>query len=340
MGEGSSPRRWTRGPCKAEKPTQGAPARAQKPTSGAPARAHLPELVSKFAVLDHHLGSFMPTASAKRGQPRDVWRHTNRINAGRKSSREPRRAAARRPACCPRQAPRVSTRSPDGVPRFCVRSARAGAGAPAAPEFAALRASGLRAGEEGGGAGTAAPLPTRAPEGRGMQGDARAAAGRQGAAAGSRYARARPRRRRREILREIFSSRLHLPSILLFAETTISGSLRFLLCLISSGPPAKVLQVSWSIGPLPSPGLAISRGRLGDGGGTEEGGRRRGRGYGTWRASLGRQGQLARLVVGLSSALARTNSSRQRRATNHGAKDSTAAGAGRGPGAVTRRYCR
>ena len=83
-------------------------------------------------------------------------------------------------------------------------------------EFAALRASGLRAGEEGGGAGTAAPLPTRAPEGRGMQGDARAAAGRQGATAGSRYARARPRRRRREILREIFSPRLHLPSILLF----------------------------------------------------------------------------------------------------------------------------
>ena len=133
MGEGSSPRRWTRGPCKAEKPTQGAPARAQKPTQGAPARAHLPELVSKFAVLDHHLGSFMPTASAKRGQPRDVWRHTNRTNPGRKSSRKPRRAAARWPACCPRQAPRVSTRSPDGDPRFCVRSARAGVGAPAAP---------------------------------------------------------------------------------------------------------------------------------------------------------------------------------------------------------------
>ena len=133
MGEGSSPRRWSRGPCKAEKPTQGAPARAQKPTSGAPARAHLPELVSKFAVLDHHLGSFMPTASAKRGQPKDDWRHTNRTNPGRKSSREPRRAAARRPACCPGHAPRVSTRSPDGDPRFCVRSARAGVGAPAAP---------------------------------------------------------------------------------------------------------------------------------------------------------------------------------------------------------------
>ena len=55
-----------------------------------------------------------------------------------------------------------------------------------------------------------------------MQVDARAAAGRQGAAAGSRYARARPRRRRREILLEIFSPRLLLPSILLFAETTIS----------------------------------------------------------------------------------------------------------------------
>ena len=93
-------------------------------------------------------------------------------------------------------------------------------------EFAALRASRLRAGEEGGGAGTAAPLPTRAPEGRGMQGDARAAAGRQGAAAGSRYARARPRRRRREILREIFSPRLHLPSILLFAETTIENPVK------------------------------------------------------------------------------------------------------------------
>ena len=45
-------------------------------------------------------------------------------------------------------------------------------------EFAALRASRLRAGEEGGGAAVPAPLPTRAPEGRGMQGDARAAAGR------------------------------------------------------------------------------------------------------------------------------------------------------------------
>ena len=153
MGEGSSPRRWSRGPCKAEKPTQGAPARAQKPTQGAPARAHLPELVSKFAVLDHHLGSFMPTASAKRGQPRDVWRHTNRTNPGRKSSREPRRAAARRPACCPRQAPRVSTRSPDGDPRFCVRSARAGVGAPAAPGVccaACRQAAGGRGGRRGG----------------------------------------------------------------------------------------------------------------------------------------------------------------------------------------------
>ena len=153
MGEGSSPRRWSRGPCKAEKPTQGAPARAQKPTQGAPARAHLPELVSKFAVLDHHLGSFMPTASAKRGQPRDVWRHTNRTNPGRKSSREPRRAAARRPACCPRQAPRVSRWSPDGGSRFCVRSPRAGAGAPAAPGVccaACKQAAGGRGGRRGG----------------------------------------------------------------------------------------------------------------------------------------------------------------------------------------------
>ena len=94
-------------------------------------------------------------------------------------------------------------------------------------EFAARRARRLRAGEEGGGAGTAAPRPTRALEGRGQQGDARAAAGRQGAAAGSRYARARPRRRRREILREIFSPRLHLPSILLFAETnTVEPAIR------------------------------------------------------------------------------------------------------------------
>ena len=211
MGEGSSPRRWSRGPRKAEKPTQGAPARAQKPTSGAPARAHLPELVSKFAVLDHHLGSFMPTASAKRGQPRDVWRHTNRTNPGRKSSSEPSRAAARRPACCPRQAPRVSTRSPDGDPRFCVRSARAGVGAPAAPEFAALRASGLRAGEEGGGAGTAAPRPTRALEGRGQHGDARAAAGRQSAAAGRRYARTSAARPRCAISRARFLLCLLLP---------------------------------------------------------------------------------------------------------------------------------
>ena len=163
MGKGSSPRRWSRGPCKAEKPTQGAPARAQKPTQGAPARAHLPELVSKFAVLDHHLGSFMPTASAKRGQPRDVWRHTNRTNPGRKSSREPRRAAARRPACCPRQAPRVSRWSPDGGPRFCVRSARAGAGAPAAPGVccaACKQAAGGRGGRRGGDSRPAADART------------------------------------------------------------------------------------------------------------------------------------------------------------------------------------
>ena len=136
---------------------------------------------------------------------------------------EPRRAAARRPACCPRQAPRVSTRSPDGDPRFCVRSARAGVGAPAAPEFAALRASGLRAGEEGGGAGTAAPRPTRALEGRGQQGDARAAAGRQSAAAGRRYARTSAARPRCAISRARFLLCLLLPSILLFAETTILG---------------------------------------------------------------------------------------------------------------------
>ena len=109
-------------------------------------------------------------------------------------------------------------------------------------EFAALRASRLRAGEEGGGAGTAAPRPTRAPEGRGQQGDARAAAGRQGAAAGSRYARARPRRRRRELLREIFSPRLLLPSILLFAETTI------------------VMIVPWQIGLLCERGTCSRRG--------------------------------------------------------------------------------
>ena len=140
------------GPCKAEKPTQ-----------GAPARAHLPELVSKFAVLDHHLGSFMPTASAKRGQPRDVWRHTNRTNPGRKSSSEPRRAAARRPACCPRQAPRVSTRSPDGDPRFCIRSARAGVGAPAAPGVccaACAQAAGGRGGRRGGDSRPAADART------------------------------------------------------------------------------------------------------------------------------------------------------------------------------------
>ena len=34
MGEGISPRRWSRGPRKAEKPTQGASARAQCPTRG------------------------------------------------------------------------------------------------------------------------------------------------------------------------------------------------------------------------------------------------------------------------------------------------------------------
>ena len=67
--------------------------------------------------------------------------------------------------------------------------------------------------------------PTRAPAGWGLQGDIRAAAGRQGAAAGRRYARARPRRRRRELLREIFSPRLLLPSILLFAEATIRENL-------------------------------------------------------------------------------------------------------------------
>ena len=88
-------------------------------------------------------------------------------------------------------------------------------------EFAALRAGRLRAGEEGGGAGTAAPRPTRAPEGRGQQGDARAAAGRQGAAAGHRYARASAARPRCAISRARFLLRLQLPSILLFAETTI-----------------------------------------------------------------------------------------------------------------------
>ena len=137
MGEGSSPRRWSRGPCKAEKPTQGAPARAQKPTSGAPARAHLPELVSKFAVLDHHLGSFMPTASAKRGQPRDVWRHTNRTNPGRKSSSEPRRAAARRRRCSD-----ASTRGADAKAGVAVR----------APRGDARRLSGAARGPPGRGA--------------------------------------------------------------------------------------------------------------------------------------------------------------------------------------------
>ena len=90
-------------------------------------------------------------------------------------------------------------------------------------EFAALRASRLRAGEEGGGAGTAAPRPTRAPEGRGQQGDARAAAGRQGAAAGRRYARTSAARPRCAISRARFLLRLQLPSILLFAETTINS---------------------------------------------------------------------------------------------------------------------
>ena len=43
MGEGISPRRWSRGPRKAEKPTQGAPARAQNPAPAAkmaPSGAH------------------------------------------------------------------------------------------------------------------------------------------------------------------------------------------------------------------------------------------------------------------------------------------------------------
>ena len=43
MGKGSSPRRWSRGPCKAEKPTQRAPARAQNPAPAAkmaPSGAH------------------------------------------------------------------------------------------------------------------------------------------------------------------------------------------------------------------------------------------------------------------------------------------------------------
>ena len=178
MGEGSSPRWWSRGPCKAEKPTQGAPARAQKPTQGAPARAHLPELVSKFAVLDHHLGLFMPTASAKRGQPRDVWRHTNRTNPNAKARAN---HAAPRPGG-PRAAPDRRRASPGGaltaVPAFASAHRAPAPEHRRRREFAALRASRLRAGEEGGGAGTAAPLPTRAPEGRGMQGDARAAAGR------------------------------------------------------------------------------------------------------------------------------------------------------------------
>ena len=72
-------------------------------------------------------------------------------------------------------------------------------------EFAARRARRLRAGEEGGGAGTAAPRPTRAPEGRGVQGDARAAAGRPSAAAGHRYARASAARPRCAISRERIS---------------------------------------------------------------------------------------------------------------------------------------
>ena len=85
-------------------------------------------------------------------------------------------------------------------------------------EFAARRARRLRAGEEGGGAGTAAPRPTRALEGRGQQGDARAAAGRQSAAAGRRYARTSAARPRCAISRARFLLCLLLPSILLFAE--------------------------------------------------------------------------------------------------------------------------
>ena len=90
-------------------------------------------------------------------------------------------------------------------------------------EFAARRARRLRAGEEGGGAGTAAPRPTRALEGRGQQGDARAAAGRQSAAAGHRYARASAARPRCAISRARFLLSLQLPSILLFVETTIDS---------------------------------------------------------------------------------------------------------------------
>ena len=54
MGKGSSPRRWSRGPCKAEKPTQRAPARAQKPTQGAPARAGCPTPAAKSAPSGAH----------------------------------------------------------------------------------------------------------------------------------------------------------------------------------------------------------------------------------------------------------------------------------------------
>ena len=77
--------------------------------------------------------------------------------------RKPRRAAARRPACCPRQAPRVSRWSPDGGPRFCVRSARAGAGAPPAPGVccaACAQAAGGRGGRRGGDSRPAADART------------------------------------------------------------------------------------------------------------------------------------------------------------------------------------
>ena len=77
--------------------------------------------------------------------------------------RKPRRAAARRPACCPRQAPRVSRWSPDGGPCFCVRSPRAGAGAPAAPGVccaACKQAAGGRGGRRGGDSRPAADART------------------------------------------------------------------------------------------------------------------------------------------------------------------------------------
>ena len=136
-------------------------------------------------------------------------------------SRYPSRDMERWPACCPRQAPRVSTRSPDGDPRFASAPRVLASEHRRRREFAARRARRLRAGEEGGGAGTAAPRPTRALEGRGQQGDARAAAGRQSAAAGRRYARTSAARPRCAISRARFLLCLRLPSILLFAETTI-----------------------------------------------------------------------------------------------------------------------